>query len=39
MYYLDYEKQEQVFMIKDTINQEPFCVIPKGMMNASKEYV
>lgn len=33
MYYLDFNKSKNVFVIKNTIDQTDFCVIPPGLMN------
>lgn len=39
MYYLDFDKNKDIFLIKETITQEVFKIIPKGLMNPKREEV
>ena len=37
MYYLDFDKADDNFLIKRSIDQSVQCLIPKGLMNPSTE--
>ncbi len=39
MYYLDYDKSNNQFLIKETVTQSVFKVIPKGLMNPDRSEV
>jgi hypothetical protein len=38
-YYLDYDKDDNMFVIKKTIDQSNYRIIPQGLMNPAKENV
>lgn len=39
MYYLDYDRQNNKFVFKETLTQKPYVDIPTGLMNPQDEDV